>query len=134
MSEQWCIGLKFSLVVFFLTKVAKRNFKLERFYYRSTRSDIDFLVKKNGLRNYSKVLDSIIESYAKVSGAKVYLSRFSNEILQKASEASKKHGDQFVSLGFLLIRLFLARGELRAVGATTLSEFQTFFEKDEALK
>ena len=33
-----------------------------------------------------------------------------------------------------ILKPALARGELRAVGATTLNEYQKFFEKDKALE
>ena len=60
-------------------------------------SIIDFLIKKNGLNDYTNVLNSVIESYPNVAGGEPYLSRSSSEVLQKATDASKKHGDQFVS-------------------------------------
>ncbi|MCU4176559.1 ATP-dependent chaperone ClpB [Carboxylicivirga sp. N1Y90] len=78
-------------------------------------SIIDFLVKKNGLSDYTRVLDSVIESYAKVSGAEVYLSRTSSEVLQRATEASKKHGDQFVSLEFLLFGLLKVKSDVSSL-------------------
>ncbi len=33
-----------------------------------------------------------------------------------------------------ILKPALARGELRAIGATTLKEYQKFFEKDKALE
>jgi ATP-dependent Clp protease ATP-binding subunit ClpB len=33
-----------------------------------------------------------------------------------------------------ILKPALARGELRAIGATTLNEFQKYFEKDKALE
>ncbi len=78
-------------------------------------SIIDFLVKKNGLNDYTNVLNSVIESYPNVAGGEPYLSRPSSEVLQKATDASKKHGDQFVSLEFLLLGLMQVKSDVSSM-------------------
>ncbi len=75
-------------------------------------SIIDYLNKKNGLNDYSQVLSSIIQSYPKVVGAEVYLSRSTSEILQKATEVSKTHGDEFVSVEFLILGLLKVKNDV----------------------
>ncbi len=57
------------------------------------------------------VLDSQIEkeiaSLPRVSGAEPYLSRASNDVLQKSLDFSKKLGDEYVTLEALLMGIFL---------------------------
>nr|WP_321451847.1 ATP-dependent chaperone ClpB [uncultured Carboxylicivirga sp.] len=78
-------------------------------------SIIDFLIKKNGLNDYTTVLNSVVESYPKVAGGEPYLSRQASEVLQKATDASKKHGDQFVSLEFLLLGLLQVKSDVSSM-------------------
>nr|WP_321410033.1 ATP-dependent chaperone ClpB [uncultured Carboxylicivirga sp.] len=78
-------------------------------------SIIDFLVKKNGLNDYTHVLNSVVDSYPKVAGGEPYLSRPASEVLQKATDASKKHGDQFVSLEFLLLGLLQVKSDVSSM-------------------
>nr|WP_319398485.1 ATP-dependent chaperone ClpB [uncultured Carboxylicivirga sp.] len=78
-------------------------------------SIIDFLIKKNGLNDYTTVLNSVVESYPKVAGGEPYLSRPASEVLQKATDASKKHGDQFVSLEFLLLGLLQVKSDVSSM-------------------
>jgi ATP-dependent Clp protease ATP-binding subunit ClpB len=69
-----------------------------------------FILKKLNinLKNFQKVLDSIIESYPRVSGGEQYLSSTASQCLQKAIEQSGKAGDEYVSLEHLLLGIFLA--------------------------
>ena len=55
-------------------------------------------------------VDRAIESEPKVSGGEPYLSRSSNDVLQKALDVAKKQGDQYVSLEAILMALFLTKG------------------------
>jgi len=68
----------------------------------------NFIFQKMGInpQNFNAVLDREIESYPKVSGAEPYLSRESNEVLQKAVDISKKWGDQYVSIEPIIMALF----------------------------
>ena len=69
-----------------------------------------FILKKLNinLKNFQKVLDSIIESYPRVSGGEQYISSTASQGLQKAIEQSGKAGDEYVSLEHLLMGIFLA--------------------------
>ncbi|MFW5886231.1 MAG: ATP-dependent chaperone ClpB [Bacteroidota bacterium] len=49
------------------------------------------------------VLDKILETYPKVAGGELYLSRAANQALQNAIAHSKKYGDQFVSVEHVLL-------------------------------
>lgn len=64
---------------------------------------MNFLFRKLSIRDIKPALESIIASYPKVSGGDNYLSRNSNDILQKAVQASQKAGDQYVSIEYLLL-------------------------------
>jgi ATP-dependent Clp protease ATP-binding subunit ClpB len=64
---------------------------------------MNFLFRKLSIRDITPALGSIIASYPKVSGGESYLSRTSNDILQKAIQASQKAGDQYVSIEYLLL-------------------------------
>lgn len=66
---------------------------------------IPFLLKKLNINTsrISEVLNSIIESFPKVSGSEVYLSSDSNAALQKAMSYMKEYKDEFVSLEHILL-------------------------------
>ena len=49
-------------------------------------------------------IDRAIESEPKVSGGEPYLSRTSNDVLQKALDIAKKQGDQYVAIGAIRLR------------------------------
>ncbi len=71
----------------------------------------NFIFQKLGINNQqiSTVLDKQIDSFPKVSGGESYLSRESNEVLQKATQYSKEMGDEFVSLEHLLLALLTVK-------------------------
>ncbi len=64
-----------------------------------------FIFNKSGinLQNTQQILESIIRSYPKVSGAEAYLSQNGQKALQNAIQSSKEFGDQFVSIEHLLL-------------------------------
>ncbi len=64
---------------------------------------VSFLFSKLGVRNIDQPLNAIIDSYPKVSGGEPYLSRSSNEVLQKAKSYLKDFDDQYVSIEHLLL-------------------------------
>ncbi|MDR3094867.1 MAG: ATP-dependent chaperone ClpB [Bacteroidales bacterium] len=68
---------------------------------------VTFLLKKLNANTdrVMSVADSIITTYPKVSGGEAYLSQLSSNALQKAVEVSKKAGDQFVSVEYILAGL-----------------------------
>ena len=59
-------------------------------------------------------VDREIESLPKVNGGEPYLSRETNDALQKAIDYSNKHGDQFVALEAMLMGLFLVKSPASA--------------------
>ncbi|MGF1585881.1 MAG: ATP-dependent chaperone ClpB [Bacteroidales bacterium] len=71
---------------------------------------VGFILKKLNVNqgNFTRVLDSIIESYPKVSGGNQYISSSASTALQKAVDHSKKAGDDFVSIEHLFYGLFSA--------------------------
>ncbi|MBS1650973.1 MAG: ATP-dependent chaperone ClpB [Bacteroidetes bacterium] len=64
-----------------------------------------FLLKKLNIQpaSFSKMLESILKSYPKVSGGQPYLSNASNKVLAKANSSLKEFGDEFVSIEHLFI-------------------------------
>jgi ATP-dependent Clp protease ATP-binding subunit ClpB len=70
------------------------------------------LLSKSGINtgDLERVLDKIIESYAKVTGGDQYLSSNANKALQKSLEVAKSMQDQFVSVEHILLGL-LASGD-----------------------
>ncbi len=66
---------------------------------------ISFLFSKLNINNINHTLDAIIDSYPRVSGGEPYLSKTSNEILQKAKSYLKEFNDQYVSIEHLLLAL-----------------------------
>lgn len=64
-----------------------------------------FVFKKLGvnLSLITQAVDSIVQSYPKVSGGEQYLSKSGNEVLQKANSFLKEFGDEYVSLEHLLL-------------------------------
>ena len=67
----------------------------------------NFLFQKLGMngQQIATVLDRQIASLPKVSGGEPYLSRDTNEVLQKAVEYSKELGDEYVSLEAIILAL-----------------------------
>jgi ATP-dependent Clp protease ATP-binding subunit ClpB len=64
-----------------------------------------FIMNKLGvnLPDFEKVLNKIIESYPKVSGADQYISSSANKTFQKAANYAKEFGDQFISIEHILL-------------------------------
>ncbi len=69
---------------------------------------VNFIFQKTGVntQQLSSKIDYEISSLPRVSGGEPYLSRESNEVLQKALDVAKKNGDEYVTLEALLISLF----------------------------
>ena len=80
----------------------------------------NFIFQKLGMNGQQivLVLDRQIDSLPKVSGGEPYLSRESNEVLQKAMQYSKDLGDEFVSLEPLLLALLT----VKSTAATILKD------------
>ena len=69
---------------------------------------INFIFSKVGanVQGLVRQVDAQIASLPKVSGGEPYLSRTSNDILQKALDIAKKQGDEYVTLEALLMAIF----------------------------
>lgn len=69
---------------------------------------INFIFSKVGanVQGLVRQVDAQIASLPKVSGGEPYLSRTSNDVLQKALDIAKKQGDEYVTLEALLMAIF----------------------------
>src|SRR6218665_1414483 len=69
-----------------------------------------FILKKLNVNtaSFSKMVDSVVNSYGKVSGGPPYLSSAANKALAKASSYLKEYNDEFVSIEHLLLGLLHA--------------------------
>jgi len=66
-------------------------------------------ISESGLE---QVLDSILQSYPRVSGGEPYLSQASNKALQQALSKSKAMGDQFVSVEHILLGILAGNDQV----------------------
>ena len=81
---------------------------------------VKFILQKIGA-NASALeanLDRAIAAEPKVSGGEPYLSRTSNDVLQKALDIAKKNGDEYVTLEALLMAIF----EINSTASTLLKD------------
>ncbi len=69
---------------------------------------INFIFQKIGANpaNVTRLVDEEIARQPKVSGGEPYLSRTSNDVLQKSLDIAKKQGDEYVTLEAMLLALF----------------------------
>ena len=76
-----------------------------------------FLFGKLGVNiaTLTSVVDNMIAGFPKVSGGEPYLSRETNNVLQKSVDKSSKAGDQFVSLEYMLLALVAEKSQLAKV-------------------
>lgn len=77
----------------------------------------NFIFQKLGMnaQQIALVIDKQIDSLPKVSGGEPYLSRESNEILQKAVQYSKEMGDEFVSLEAIILALLNVKSTVATI-------------------
>ena len=77
----------------------------------------NFIFQKLGVngQQIALVVDKQIDSLPKVSGGEPYLSRESNDVLQKATQYSKEMGDEFVSLEHLLLALLTVKSTVATI-------------------
>jgi ATP-dependent Clp protease ATP-binding subunit ClpB len=80
-------------------------------------SIIPFILKKLQVNpaRISEVLDSVIQSFPKVSGSNPYLSSDTNAALQKALSVTKEYKDEFVSLEHLLLGVFAGKDKAATI-------------------
>ena len=81
---------------------------------------VKFIFQKIGanIASVSMQIDRAIDALPKVSGSEPYLSRTSNDVLQKALDIAKKQGDEYVTLEALLMALF----EINSQASTILKD------------
>ena len=81
---------------------------------------VKFIFQKVGanLAVVEQQVEREIQSQPKVSGAEPYLSRTSNDVLQKALDIAKKMGDEYVTLEALLLAIF----EISSPASTILKD------------
>ncbi|MBN2166273.1 MAG: ATP-dependent chaperone ClpB [Marinilabiliaceae bacterium] len=76
---------------------------------------INYIFSQLGVRNIIPAVDGVITSYSKVSGGEPYLSKNSNSSLQEAISLSKKTGDQYVSIEYLLLGIFKTKDQVSTI-------------------
>lgn len=83
-------------------------------------SVVKFIFAKTGVSEpmVTSAIDKEINSLPKVSGGEPYLSRTSNDVLQKALDIAKKQGDEYVTLEAVLMALF----EISSPASTILKD------------
>ncbi|MEG9326411.1 ATP-dependent chaperone ClpB [Salinimicrobium catena] len=83
-----------------------------------------FLLKKLNINVglFQQILDKSLESFPKVSGGDIMLSREASRMLNDASSAAKKMGDEYVSIEHIILAIFNSSGKagqiLKDQGAT----------------
>ncbi|MDE5676199.1 ATP-dependent chaperone ClpB [Phocaeicola sp.] len=77
----------------------------------------NFIFQKLGInaQQIALVTDRQADSLPKVSGGEPYLSRESNEVLQKAVQYSKEMGDEFVSLEAIILALLNVKSTVATI-------------------
>ncbi|WP_178792672.1 ATP-dependent chaperone ClpB [Bacteroidaceae bacterium] len=77
----------------------------------------NFIFQKLGMnaQQIALVIDKQIDSLPKVSGGEAYLSRESNEVLQRAVQYSKEMGDEFVSLEAIILALLNVKSTVATI-------------------
>ncbi len=80
---------------------------------KADESLMQHILNKFGINTnlFSQTLDSIAQSYPKVTGGNVQLSRKAHEMLMKATDLSRKMKDEFVSIEHLLLAIFASKGQ-----------------------
>ena len=84
---------------------------------KSNEQIVSFLLQKTGT-NVKKVeteVNKAVHSLPKVSGGEPYLSRESNQVLDKAEEIAGKNGDEFVSIEPLIVALLEVKSNVSEI-------------------
>ena len=78
---------------------------------------VNFIFQKIGAntQQLSSLIDRQIASLPRVSGGEPYLSRESNDVMQKALDIAKKNGDEYVTLEALLMSLFKVKSSASTI-------------------
>ena len=77
----------------------------------------NFIFQKLGMnaQQVTLVIDKQIDSLPKLSGGEPYLSRESNEVLQRATQYSKEMGDEYVSLEAIILALLNVKSTVSTI-------------------
>ena len=84
---------------------------------KSNEQIVSFLLQKTGA-NVKKVeaeVNKAVHSLPKVSGGEPYISRESNQVLDKAEEIADKNGDEFVSIEPLIVALLEVKSNVSEI-------------------
>jgi ATP-dependent Clp protease ATP-binding subunit ClpB len=76
-----------------------------------------FLLKKLNVNVslFTQVLDSTLQSFPKVSGGEIMLSRTANTTLNEAEIIAKKMNDEFVSIEHLILAIFTSKSKVAQI-------------------
>jgi len=76
-----------------------------------------FILKKLNVNVplFEQILDSTIQSFAKVSGGEIMLSRTANSTLTEAEIIAKKMNDEFVSIEHLILAIFGSKSKVAQI-------------------
>jgi ATP-dependent Clp protease ATP-binding subunit ClpB len=76
-----------------------------------------FILKKINVNVdlFKKILDSIIQSFPKVSGGEIMLSREANTALNEANIIAKKMNDEYVSIEHLILAIFKSKSKVAQI-------------------
>ena len=76
-----------------------------------------FILKKLNVNVelFKKVLDSTIQSFPKVSGSEIMLSREANNSLNEANIIAKKMNDEYVSIEHLILAIFKSKSKVAQI-------------------
>lgn len=78
---------------------------------------VPFILKKLNVNIdlFSKILDSTIQSFPKVTGAEIMLSRSASTMLNEANIIAKKMNDEYVSIEHLLLAIFKSKSKVAQI-------------------
>jgi len=77
----------------------------------------NYILKKHNINTatFEQVIDNIIRSYPKVEGAEPYLSQDAQTVLQKAEKASKKMGDDYITVEHIWLGMIAIKDQISQV-------------------
>ncbi len=78
---------------------------------------VKFIFQKVGanIGQLSMIVDKEIAMFPKVTGGEPYLSRESNDVLQKSLDIAQKYGDEYVTLEAIFMALFMVKGRVSTI-------------------
>ncbi|WP_420322789.1 ATP-dependent chaperone ClpB [Flagellimonas sp.] len=78
---------------------------------------LPFILKKLNVNTtlISQILEKELESFSKVSGGEIMLSREASKALNEANIIAKKQGDEFVSIEHLLLAIFKSKSKIAQI-------------------